>query len=81
LKSFEEEDNNNCLEFSERNSTTNRHANFSIHHPFLPVFTSNYPARTCYQAAALPIGAAVEIEVIAITGDVKVELVNADTKL
>jgi enamine deaminase RidA (YjgF/YER057c/UK114 family) len=45
------------------------------------VFTTNYPARTCYQAANLPIGAAVEIEVIAITGDVKVELVNADTKL
>lgn len=45
------------------------------------VFTSNYPARTCYEAGNLPIGAAVEIEVIAIVGEVKVEIVNADTKL
>lgn len=45
------------------------------------VFTSNYPARTCYQAGNLPIGAAIEIEVIAIVGDVKVEIVNVDPKL
>lgn len=44
----------------------------------LPVFTSNYPVRTCYQAAKLPLGAAVEIEIIALTGDVKVEHVNVD---
>ncbi|XP_022102630.1 2-iminobutanoate/2-iminopropanoate deaminase-like [Acanthaster planci] len=35
-------------------------------------FTSNYPARAAYQAAALPAGALVEIESIAILG----ELVN-----
>lgn len=47
----------------------------------ISVFTSNYPARTCYQAGALPIGAAVEIEVIAIVGDVRVEIVTDDSKL
>lgn len=35
------------------------------------VFTSNYPARTCIQAARLPMNALVEIEAIALTGDVK----------
>jgi 2-iminobutanoate/2-iminopropanoate deaminase len=48
---------------------------------FSPVFTTNYPVRTCYQAGKLPIGAAVEIEVIALTGDVKTEIVNVDPKL
>lgn len=42
------------------------------------VFTSNFPARTCFQAGKLPLGATVEIEVIAITGDVKTETVNVD---
>ena len=42
------------------------------------VFTSNYPVRTCFQAGKLPLGASVEIEVIALTGDVKVETVNVD---
>jgi enamine deaminase RidA (YjgF/YER057c/UK114 family) len=36
----------------------------------------NFPCRTCYQAAKLPAGATVEIEVIAYTGDVKTELVT-----
>lgn len=48
---------------------------------FFAVFTTNFPARTCYQAGKLPIGAAIEIEVIAIVGDVKVETVNVDPKL
>ncbi|XP_038057014.1 2-iminobutanoate/2-iminopropanoate deaminase-like [Patiria miniata] len=38
-------------------------------------FTSNYPARAAYQAAALPAGALVEIESIAILGN----LVNQDS--
>lgn len=45
------------------------------------VFTSNYPARTCYEVGNLPIRAVVEIEVIAMVGEVKIEIVNADTKL
>jgi 2-iminobutanoate/2-iminopropanoate deaminase len=32
-------------------------------------FTSNFPARSTYQVAALPLGSRVEIEVIAIAGD------------
>lgn len=42
------------------------------------VFTSNYPVRTCFQAGKLPLGANVEIEVIAVTGEVKTEIVNVD---
>jgi len=34
-------------------------------------FTSNYPARAAYQAAALPRGARVEIEAVAVVGDIK----------
>lgn len=41
------------------------------------VFTSNYPARTCFQAGKLPLGANIEIEVIAITGDVKTVTLEA----
>jgi 2-iminobutanoate/2-iminopropanoate deaminase len=29
-------------------------------------FTSNYPARSCFQVAALPLGASIEIEVVAL---------------
>lgn len=40
---------------------------------FLPnlAFPTNYPARTCIQAGRLPMNALVEIEAIALTGDVK----------
>ncbi|XP_055629948.1 rutC family protein UK114-like [Toxorhynchites rutilus septentrionalis] len=34
------------------------------------VFSSNFPARTCFAVNKLPLGAAVEIEAIALTGDV-----------
>lgn len=60
---------------------------FTKHHPDklisqikfnISVFTSNYPVRTCFQAGKLPLGASVEIEVIALTGDVKTETVNVD---
>ncbi|XP_077288500.1 reactive intermediate imine deaminase A homolog UK114 [Arctopsyche grandis] len=36
-------------------------------------FTKDFPARSTYQVGKLPLGAAVEIEAIALTGDVKVE--------
>lgn len=42
------------------------------------VFTTNFPARTCFQAGKLPLGASVEIEVIAIVGDAKIETVTVD---
>ncbi|KAL9699363.1 hypothetical protein quinque_002804 [Culex quinquefasciatus] len=35
------------------------------------VFSSNHPARTCVAVSKLPLGAAVEIEAIAIVGDVQ----------
>lgn len=53
----------------------------NLFHDLFSVFTSNFPARTCYQAGNLPIGAAIEIEVIAIVGDVRVETVTVDSKL
>jgi enamine deaminase RidA (YjgF/YER057c/UK114 family) len=40
------------------------------------VFTSNFPARTCFQAGKLPLGASVEIEVIAVVGNCKIEVVK-----
>jgi len=52
-----------------------------VNQEYSKVFTKDFPARTCYQAGNLPIGALIEIEVIAITGDVRVETVNADHKL
>jgi enamine deaminase RidA (YjgF/YER057c/UK114 family) len=42
------------------------------------VFHKNHPARTCYEAGNLPLGAAVEIEVIAIAGDTLIEIVSDD---
>lgn len=38
---------------------------------FFTVFTSNFPARSCVQVAKLPMNAKVEIEVVALTGDVE----------
>ncbi|CAO1310158.1 unnamed protein product [Diamesa hyperborea] len=48
----------------------------AVNEEYKKVFTTNFPARTCFQAGKLPLGASVEIEVIAIVGDVKVEMVN-----
>lgn len=36
------------------------------------VFTKHYPARCAYQVAALPLKANIEIEAIAISGEVKI---------
>mgnify|MGYP003422910260 CR=1 FL=1 len=36
------------------------------------VFTKNFPARSTYQVGKLPLGAAVEIEAIALVGEVKI---------
>ncbi len=33
-------------------------------------FKSNHPARACYQVAALPKGAKVEIEAVAVNGEI-----------
>ena len=44
----------------------------------IAVFTSNHPARTCVQVGKLPLGANVEIEVIAVVGDCTIEHVNVD---
>lgn len=35
-----------------------------------PAFVRNFPARTCIQVAKLPLGALVEIEAIALVGEV-----------
>ncbi|KAG5679026.1 hypothetical protein PVAND_008628 [Polypedilum vanderplanki] len=43
---------------------------------YVKVFTSDYPARTCYQVGKLPLGANIEIEVIAVVGDCKTEVVK-----
>ncbi|KAL7050595.1 hypothetical protein ACKWTF_004139 [Chironomus riparius] len=42
------------------------------------VFTKDLPARTCVQVGKLPLGANVEIEVIAVVGDCTVEHVTVD---
>ena len=49
----------------------------AVNEEYKKVFTTNFPARTCFQAGKLPLGACVEIEVIAIVGDCKIEHVNA----
>lgn len=45
---------------------------------FLSVFVENHPARSCFAVGKLPLGATVEIEAVAVTGDVKTEYVNVD---
>lgn len=48
---------------------------------FFLVFKKDYPARICYQAAKLPLGANIEIEALALTGPVKTEtIIDALTK-
>merc|ERR1712228_1013520 len=43
----------------------------AVNEVYKEFFTSNYPARAAYQAANLPKGARVEIEAVAIIGNVK----------
>ncbi|XP_058830351.1 rutC family protein UK114-like [Topomyia yanbarensis] len=42
----------------------------AVNDEYKKVFTSNFPARTCFAVHKLPLGAAVEIEAIALVGDV-----------
>ncbi|XP_058830348.1 rutC family protein UK114-like [Topomyia yanbarensis] len=42
----------------------------AVNDEYKKVFSSNFPARTCFAVNKLPLGAAVEIEAIAMTGDV-----------
>ncbi|XP_045450772.1 2-iminobutanoate/2-iminopropanoate deaminase [Melitaea cinxia] len=44
----------------------------AVNQIYAQYFTKNYPARACYQVAKLPLGAAVEIEAIALCGDLVV---------
>jgi 2-iminobutanoate/2-iminopropanoate deaminase len=48
----------------------------AVNEVYKTVMGPSFPCRTCYQAAQLPAGANVEIEVIAYTGDVKTEHVT-----
>jgi len=43
----------------------------NINEEYKKVFTKDFPARSCVQVAKLPMNAKVEIEVIALTGDVE----------
>ncbi|XP_037048456.1 rutC family protein UK114-like [Bradysia coprophila] len=43
----------------------------NINEVYKKFFPNNYPARTCVQVARLPMNAKVEIEVVALTGDVE----------
>merc|ERR1711970_1075926 len=42
----------------------------AVNEVYKEFFRSNYPARAAYQAAALPRGAKVEIEAVAVVGDI-----------
>merc|ERR1712106_1194957 len=42
----------------------------AVNEVYTKFFTANYPARAAYQAAALPRGARVEIEAVAVVGDI-----------
>nr|CAD7458269.1 unnamed protein product [Timema tahoe] len=48
----------------------------SVNEVYKEFFKEPYPARTAYQAGKLPLGANVEIEVIAIVGEVETSYVN-----
>ena len=43
----------------------------AVNEVYKTFFTSNYPARAAYQVAALPKGALVEIEAVAVVGPIK----------
>ncbi|KAK3581990.1 hypothetical protein CHS0354_030938 [Potamilus streckersoni] len=42
----------------------------SVNDVYTTYFTSNYPARAAYQVAALPLNARIEIEVVAVVGNI-----------
>ncbi|XP_062550826.1 rutC family protein UK114-like [Armigeres subalbatus] len=42
----------------------------AVNDEYKRVFSNNFPARTCFAVNKLPLGAAVEIEAIALTGEV-----------
>jgi len=42
-----------------------------VNEEYKKVFTKDFPARSCVQVAKLPLNAKVEIEAIALTGDVE----------
>lgn len=48
-----------------------------VNEEYRAVFCDNYPARTCIQVAQLPLNARVEIEVIALVGEVTTEVVES----
>merc|ERR1712066_431846 len=43
----------------------------AVNEVYTKFFTANYPARAAYQAAALPRGGRVEIEAVAVVGDIQ----------
>merc|ERR1712243_127253 len=43
----------------------------AVNEVYTKFFTANFPARAAYQAAALPRGAKVEIEAVAVVGDIQ----------
>eukprot|EP00091_Calanus_sinicus_P024668 TRINITY_DN8988_c0_g1_i1.p1 TRINITY_DN8988_c0_g1~~TRINITY_DN8988_c0_g1_i1.p1 ORF type:complete len:164 (-),score=57.80 TRINITY_DN8988_c0_g1_i1:133-624(-) len=43
----------------------------AVNDVYTKFFTANYPARAAYQAAALPRGARIEIEAVAVVGDIQ----------
>merc|ERR1712179_281231 len=43
----------------------------AVNEVYTKFFTDNFPARAAYQAAALPRGARVEIEAVAVVGDIQ----------
>lgn len=50
----------------------------AVNEEYKKVFTHEFPARTCIQVSKLPLGGRVEIEAIALVGDVKTELKTVD---
>ncbi|XP_053688472.1 rutC family protein UK114-like [Sabethes cyaneus] len=42
----------------------------AVNEEYKKVFSDSFPARTCYAVSKLPLGAAVEIEAVAIVGEV-----------
>merc|ERR1712203_1354800 len=53
----------------------------AVNEVYTKFFTENFPARAAYQAAALPRGAKVEIEAVAVVGDIQtVQEGRADSK-
>lgn len=47
----------------------------AVNEEYKLVFSDNYPARTCIQVAKLPMGGLVEIEAIALVGDVTTNII------